>query len=126
MEKDNSKDVHTEHCCRKHGCKYGDEACTVEYGAKAQSFPCEYCDADESYQDYLGYGGSEQKPVYVLYRTESHRDRITTFLGVFSSEEKAKEAMARNQKLGVSTYRPAGYPAWEYDIVEAILNEGVA
>jgi hypothetical protein len=39
------KDVHTEHCCKAHGCKYGDgQLCPVESGAKPQSFPCEACD----------------------------------------------------------------------------------
>lgn len=38
-----SQDVHTEHCCR-HGCKYGDDDCTVTSGAKQQSFPCEDCE----------------------------------------------------------------------------------
>lgn len=40
-------DVHTEHCCIKHGCKYGDETCTVTTGAKTQSFPCHYCHDDK-------------------------------------------------------------------------------
>lgn len=39
------KCVHTEHCCKDHGCKYGDEACPVVNGVKAQSFPCEDCTA---------------------------------------------------------------------------------
>lgn len=45
MEK-NMKDVHTEHCCAKHGCKYGDEDCTVIMGIAPQSFDCESCDWD--------------------------------------------------------------------------------
>ena len=37
-------DVHTEHCCLIHGCKYGDdENCTVATKQKRQSFPCEDC-----------------------------------------------------------------------------------
>jgi len=44
------KDVHTEHCCAIHGCKYGDEECTVVLAAKnkkyVQSFPCEDCVSD--------------------------------------------------------------------------------
>jgi|15BtaG_2_1085339.scaffolds.fasta_scaffold06105_4 hypothetical protein len=38
-------DVHTEHCCSVHGCKYGNREndCTVESGEKRQSFLCEYC-----------------------------------------------------------------------------------
>jgi len=36
-------DVHTEHCCAIHGCKYGDPDCTVETGKRLQSYPCETC-----------------------------------------------------------------------------------
>lgn len=44
------KDVHTEHCCERHGCKYGeDEECTVAGKGIRQSYPCEYCpDLDEA------------------------------------------------------------------------------
>lgn len=38
------KCVHTEHCCRVHGCKYNDELCPVWLGRKVQSYPCEACD----------------------------------------------------------------------------------
>jgi hypothetical protein len=34
------KCVHTEHCCKNCGCKYGDEGCPVVTGRKKQSFPC--------------------------------------------------------------------------------------
>lgn len=37
------KDAHTEHCCSKHGCKYGQADCTVATGQKEQSHPCDYC-----------------------------------------------------------------------------------
>ena len=37
------KDVHTEHCCIYHGCKYGYEMCSVVLGVKVQSYPCEKC-----------------------------------------------------------------------------------
>lgn len=44
-------DVHTEHCCDMHGCKYGDdEACTVATRLKLQSHPCERC-YEEIYED---------------------------------------------------------------------------
>lgn len=40
-------DVHTEHCCLQHGCKYGkDDTCTVVTGKAPQSFPCEDCTQD--------------------------------------------------------------------------------
>lgn len=55
------KDVHTEHCCDIHGCKYGYDAfgekdCTVSTGLKKQSHICEYCSMDhEQYvSDYAG------------------------------------------------------------------------
>jgi hypothetical protein len=41
----NQKDIHTEHCCIKHGCKYGDSdhECTVTSGRGKQSKPCMVC-----------------------------------------------------------------------------------
>jgi hypothetical protein len=39
--------VHVEHCCVRHGCKYGDdEDCPVESGKVQQSYPCESCTED--------------------------------------------------------------------------------
>jgi hypothetical protein len=41
------KDVRTEHCCARHGCRYADkDSCTVTNGIAPQSFPCESCDFD--------------------------------------------------------------------------------
>jgi hypothetical protein len=41
------KDVHTEHCCKIHGCKYGkDDVCTVITDKAPQSFVCENCECD--------------------------------------------------------------------------------
>ena len=37
------KNVHTEHCCLKHGCKYGDRDCPVATGKQEQSSHCETC-----------------------------------------------------------------------------------
>lgn len=37
------KDVHTEHCCTFHGCKYNDPYCTVVNDLRPQSGPCEEC-----------------------------------------------------------------------------------
>jgi len=38
------KDVHTEHCCIVHGCKYSDEKCTVTTRRLKQSHGCENCE----------------------------------------------------------------------------------
>lgn len=43
--KNNIMCVHTKHCCREHGCKYGEEdSCVVWLGMKSQEGPCEICD----------------------------------------------------------------------------------
>ena len=36
-------DVHTRHCCIIHGCKYGDETCTVVTKKETQEGICEDC-----------------------------------------------------------------------------------
>jgi len=42
------KDVHTEHCCKDHGCKYGDKDCPVVIGTAIQAHPCELCHTEET------------------------------------------------------------------------------
>lgn len=45
IKKEQIKDVHTEHCCILHGCKYGKEDdCTVMKRLASQSYTCETCD----------------------------------------------------------------------------------
>lgn len=41
------KDVHTEHCCRFHGCKYGSADCTVVSKGALQAYPCEDCNEEQ-------------------------------------------------------------------------------
>jgi hypothetical protein len=55
----NKKDVHTEHCCILHGCKYGSDECTVVNKMQQQSYLCEMCNnrgieniPDEKNPDY--------------------------------------------------------------------------
>ena len=43
---ESEKDVHTEHCCVFHGCKYGDDDCPVILETKSQSYHCESCRDD--------------------------------------------------------------------------------
>jgi hypothetical protein len=52
MEEEYDKSVHTEHCCRIHGCKYGDDDCPVENKTKVQSFECEMC-SDSRFTVYI-------------------------------------------------------------------------
>lgn len=48
QEPEKNKDVHTEHCCVRHSCKYGEDDfyCTVKTGKKRQSFVCEDCEEE--------------------------------------------------------------------------------
>ena len=32
--------IHRTHCCKKHGCKYGNDGCPVELGIIEQDYPC--------------------------------------------------------------------------------------
>jgi hypothetical protein len=41
-----SDGVHIEHCCRLHGCKYGDCNCPVVLGKIRQDYLCEWCEFD--------------------------------------------------------------------------------
>lgn len=38
--------VHIAHCCKWHGCKYGDKDCPVCTGKVKQEYLCEYCHDD--------------------------------------------------------------------------------
>jgi len=42
----NNRDVHTEHCCVDHGCKYCDLNCSVVKRIKVQTGICEVCNFD--------------------------------------------------------------------------------
>ena len=35
--------VHKNHCCKRHGCKYGQDDCPVASGEVEQLYPCESC-----------------------------------------------------------------------------------
>jgi hypothetical protein len=36
--------VHSTHCCKKHGCKYGDDNCPVVSGIEKAKYMCEDCE----------------------------------------------------------------------------------
>lgn len=51
------RDVHTEHCCAEHGCKYSDKTCTVVSRQKVQSFLWDIgdgCCADQDERERFG------------------------------------------------------------------------
>lgn len=44
--------VHAAHCCKWHGCKYGDTDCPVVFGKVEQEWPCEYCNTVLEEEEY--------------------------------------------------------------------------
>lgn len=80
------KDVHTEHCCSAHGCKYGETTCPVATRAKPQSFPCEECGTED------GDGGP--RPLAVI-AAEIRADWKKVYYGA----EPYLEAMGRLDKI---------------------------
>ena len=49
----NNVGVHRGHCCKWHGCKYGDEDCPVVSGEVEQLYTCEFCDDELREEDYF-------------------------------------------------------------------------
>ena len=70
------RNVHTEHCCAKHGCKYGEEdTCPVWLGYSVQTY---------GYWD-----GHEQHPIPVISEEEFEKRRKEAYhdLGADSDDE---------------------------------------
>ena len=44
--------AHPTHCCKWHGCKYGDPNCPVVLGIVKQVYLCEDCDDYLEQEDY--------------------------------------------------------------------------
>ena len=44
--------IHAAHCCKWHGCKYGDPDCPVETGKIEQEYICEWCSEMLRDEDY--------------------------------------------------------------------------
>lgn len=44
--------THTSHCCKFHGCKYGDgKRCPVENLSHQQEYGCEFCPTEEDIRE---------------------------------------------------------------------------
>lgn len=68
------RDVHTEHCCTTHGCRYGGGDCTIISGEKPQSFPCEFCEFErEQRTNYLASAPDDDIITEVYRRGLQHQ-----------------------------------------------------
>jgi hypothetical protein len=70
------KDVHTEHCCIKHGCKYNDPACPVWLGYKAQSYVCESCSFHWDHDDDIEPQSNGKQTIPVVTKEEIAKRRL--------------------------------------------------
>jgi hypothetical protein len=68
------KDVHTEHCCVLHGCKYMDEDCPVKTRKKKQSYTCEDCELDGITE--IPDPDAQDYDVQEMYNERQMRDEI--------------------------------------------------
>ena len=49
----NNIEVHASHCCKWHGCKYGDKDCPVVSGKVEQLYTCEHCEEELYDEEYF-------------------------------------------------------------------------
>jgi len=51
MSNETVHDVHAVHCCKEHGCKYGEDDCPVVLGCVIQKYPYELCNEQQKHSD---------------------------------------------------------------------------
>lgn len=45
--------THLSHCCKRHGCKYGNTKCPVALDELLQNNPCEFCRSKSEIEDEI-------------------------------------------------------------------------
>lgn len=65
MIKTSNVGTHSSHCCKKHGCKYGDDDCPVHHGHIIQDYPCEWC--NDPHSQYLDAAKEMCDPALLEY-----------------------------------------------------------
>jgi len=68
--------VHATHCCKWHGCKYGDKDCPVVLGVIEQEYLCEDCSEDLREVDYYENKLKEIKEIKEFSRLKMQKDSI--------------------------------------------------
>ena len=66
---------------------------------------------------------AEKPTCYAVLYVESHPDKERTFLGVFSSEEKAQKAIDEHMAAEKARLPRASIGSWNYSIFEGKLDE---
>lgn len=62
--------VHLAHCCKRHGCKYGDKDCPVAFGDAEQLYLCDACVEDEREYGVAKKGGGVSDDSLIVARND--------------------------------------------------------
>lgn len=122
------KDVHTEHCCSRHGCKYGNPACTVTTGKTTQSYPCEYCDTPQKLiveywvGDGCTYSATETYPILYESKAKFIAALETHFLIHLDALKVATNSLIYKFDLGGRTWDIQQFISAEWPNYEPIFN----
>ena len=116
-------DVHDRHCCKKHGCKYGDINCTVVNGV-CEGVECEDCEFDRVV--YLNYYVDDSSIKYQLSYNERYAlDHLSEDIDFNSHTfDTLDEAWAKYESLK-NKNTTKNYPYCDFTIIEykEILND---
>lgn len=81
--------VHASHCCKWHGCKYGDKNCPVVKGKIIQEYLCEHCHEELRDAEYYTQVVARLPEMYRLQfdihrqqLKESYDKKLTELMGV--------------------------------------------
>lgn len=95
--------VHETHCCKKHGCKYGDEYCPVVLGHIKQVYKCEDGDFDNGCFEPEVHE-LQKKELFVF--TQKQLNEYTANVIKQTLETAAKKAEAINKAKFWGDYNP--------------------
>ena len=101
MNESNLKDVHTRHCCAKHGCKYGDDNCTVVSGEKIQEYTCEICE-----EENIDIDSGFRNPIELNQYFKSKKDGLNHYVAFFTGvivDESGNEHLISDCKMAYWT-----------------------
>ena len=89
--------VHRTHCCKRHGCKYGQaEVCCVMQGTRVQAYLCEYCTSD----DYDGKGVHYEAGIIIEKIPENEVEGLAWLPGDAEVLEEIKQRLAGLESNG--------------------------
>lgn len=74
MNKIHNYGAHPSHCCKWHGCKYGDSDCPVVSGEVEQLYLCEWCDDVLQNEEYFKQQLKDIKEIKQFEMARSRRN----------------------------------------------------